>query len=61
MVKYSETARLLNSERSPRPRMRPVVDLLQLCGGELRVALRGGEALVAEKLLDGAQVGAFLQ
>jgi hypothetical protein len=41
--------------------MRPVVDLLQLCGGELRVAVRGGEALVAEKLLDGAQVGAFLQ
>jgi hypothetical protein len=38
-----------------------IVDALHLAGGELGVALRGGEALVAEHLLDGAQVGAFLQ
>jgi len=44
-----------------RPRMRPVVDHFQLRSGELRVALCGGEALVAEQLLDGAQVGAFFQ
>ena len=33
----------------------------QLRGGELRVALGGGEPLVAEQFLDGAQVGAFFQ
>ena len=34
--------------------MGPVVDLGQLCGCELGVTLGGGEALVAEQLLDGA-------
>ena len=29
--------------------------------GELRVSLRGGEALVAEHFLDSAQIGAFLK
>jgi len=38
-----------------------VVDLGELGGGELGVALGGGEALVAEQLLDGAEVGAFFQ
>ena len=34
-------------EHLPRPGMRAVVDDGELRGGELRVALRGGEALVA--------------
>ena len=33
----------------------------ELGGGELGVALGGGEALVAEQFLDGAEVGAFFQ
>ncbi len=37
------------------------VDLLDLRDGELGVALRGAEALVAEELLDGAEVGALLK
>ena len=41
--------------------MRAVVDLRQLRSGELRVTLRGGEALVAEQLLNGAEVGAFFK
>ena len=41
--------------------MRPVVDLRQLRGGQLRVALRSGETLVAEQFLNSAQVRAFLQ
>jgi hypothetical protein len=45
----------------PGPRMRPVVDLCQLCSSQLRIALCGGESLVAEQFLDGAKVGAFLQ
>jgi hypothetical protein len=43
------------------PWVRAVVDLGQLRGGQLRVALGGGEAFVAQQLLDGAEVGAFLQ
>ena len=38
-----------------------VVDRGQLGGGELGVALGGGEALVAEQLLNGAQIGAFFE
>ena len=34
--------------------MRAVVDLGQLRSGELRVALGGGETLVAEQFLNGA-------
>jgi hypothetical protein len=41
--------------------MRPIVHHRQLHSGELRIALRGGKPLVAEKLTDGAQVGAFFQ
>ena len=44
-----------------RPRMRPVVHLRQLRRGELRIALRGGEPLVAQQFLNRAQVGAFFQ
>ena len=36
------------SARLPRPWVRSVVDHRQLRGGELRVALGGGEALVAQ-------------
>jgi hypothetical protein len=38
-----------------------VIDRGDLAEGELGVALGGGEALMAEKLLDGAEIGAFLQ
>ena len=38
-----------------------VVDLFELRGGELGVALGGGESLVAEQFLDGAEVGAFFK
>ena len=38
-----------------------IVDLRKLRGCELRVALCGREALVAQQFLDGAQVGAFFQ
>ena len=41
--------------------MRAVVDLGYLADGELRVALRGRQALVAEQFLDSAQVGALFQ
>jgi hypothetical protein len=41
--------------------MRLVVDLQHMLHRKLRVALRGGQALVAEQLLNGAQVGAFFQ
>jgi len=33
----------------------------ELCGGELGVALCGGEAFVAKEFLDGAEVGAFFE
>ena len=38
-----------------------VVDLEHVLDGELGVALSSGEALMAQHLLNGAQVGAFLQ
>ncbi len=41
--------------------MGAVVDLLELAGSELGVALRGGEALVAEEFLDGAKVGSLFK
>ena len=41
--------------------MRPVVDLRQLCGGQLRIALRRRKPLVAQQFLNGAQVGALFK
>ena len=41
--------------------MRLIVDLQHVLHGELRVALGGREALVAEEFLNGAQVCAFFQ
>src|SRR5437868_5769697 len=41
--------------------MGAVVDVRDVLDGKLRIALRGGKALVAKKFLDGAQVGALLQ
>ena len=41
--------------------MGAVVDGGELRGGELGVALGGGEALVAEQFLNGAEVGAFFE
>ncbi len=41
--------------------MGAVVDLLELGGGELSVALRGGEAFVAEEFLDGAEIGSLFK
>jgi hypothetical protein len=38
-----------------------IVHMEHVFDGELGVALRGGEALVAEHLLDGAQVSTFLE
>ena len=45
----------------PRPGMGAVVNLLQLRGGQLGIALRGGKPLVAEQFLYGAQVRALFQ
>src|SRR6516164_4451420 len=42
-------------------RMRLVIDVDQLLDGDLGVLLRGGEAGVAEHLLDSSQVSAFGQ
>ena len=36
-----------------------VVDVHQLANGSVGVLLRGGERLMAEKLLDGAKIGAI--
>src|SRR5437867_13350446 len=44
-----------------RPRMRGVVSPDELLGRDVRVLLGGREALVAEQLLDRAQVGARVQ
>ena len=44
-----------------RPRMRLVVNLQHMLHRQLRIALRGSEAFVAEQFLNGAQVGAFFQ
>jgi len=41
--------------------MRLIVDVHHVLDGELGVALRGGQALVAEEFLDGAQVGSLFQ
>ena len=41
--------------------MRAAVDLDELRGIDVRVALRGAQARVAEQLLNGAQVGAAFQ
>src|SRR5579863_7701754 len=41
--------------------MSAVVDLGELGGGELGVTLGGGETLVAQQFLDGAEVGAFFE
>ena len=49
------------SAQLARPRMRLVVDLRQLRGGQLRVALRRREPLVAEQFLNRTQVSAFFQ
>ena len=57
---YTETSSDSDSPL-PRPWMRSVVDHGQLRSGQLRVALGGGEALVAEQFLNRAQVGAFFQ
>src|SRR6266567_7102718 len=46
---------------SLRSRMRLIVYRQQMLHRKLRVSLRGRESLMAEHLLDGAQVGAFLQ
>ena len=45
----------------PAPRVRLPVDLQQLRGVDVRVALRRAQARVPEQLLDRAQVGAALQ
>src|ERR1700733_4402044 len=42
-------------------RMRLIVDRHHVLDGELCVALRGGEALVPEEFLNGAQVGPFVE
>src|ERR1700677_121679 len=44
-----------------RPWVGAIVDLRQLRSRQLRVALRGGEALMAEQLLNGAQVGPLFE
>ena len=49
------------SGKSPRPGMSLVVHRQNVFHGKLRVTLRGGEPLVPEHLLNGAQVRAFLQ
>src|SRR5208283_3966622 len=41
--------------------MRLIINLQHMFHRQLGVTLRGGEALVAEKLLNGAQISAFLQ
>ena len=41
--------------------MRPVVDLRQLRGGQLRVALRSRQPLMTQQLLYRAKIGAFFQ
>src|SRR5713226_9673904 len=43
------------------PRMGLIVDLKYVLDGKLSVALSGGKTLVAEHLLNRAQVSAFLQ
>ena len=49
------------AERSARAGMGAVIDLGQLRGGELGVALGCGKALVAQQFLYGAQVGALFK
>jgi hypothetical protein len=44
-----------------RPWMRPIVDLRQLCSGQLCIALRRGEPLMPQQFLDGAQICSLLQ
>lgn len=44
-----------------RSRMRAVIHLHHVLHRKLRVALGGGEALMAEKFLNGAQIGALLE
>lgn len=44
--------------RTLRVRVRFVVNLHQLANGGMRVALCGGERLVAEQFLDGAEIRA---
>src|SRR5881296_752685 len=51
------TARMVVA-RSSGPRVRAVIGVHQPAEVDVRVALGGGEARVAEQLLDGAQVGA---
>ena len=43
------------------PRVCSVIHIHHMLHGELRVSLRGGKPLVAQHLLDRAQVGALLQ
>ena len=50
-----------DSDRLFCTRMGSVVHLGYLPHGELGVALRGGEALVAKQLLNGAQIGSLFQ
>jgi hypothetical protein len=38
-----------------------VIDLQEMTGGKLGITLGGGEAFVAQKFLDGAQIRTFLE
>jgi len=61
-LQITEVSGLLRTENlSLGSGMGLVVDLEHVFDGELRVALSGGEPLVPQHLLYGAQVGAFLQ
>ena len=52
---------LLDERESFGPRMCLIVDLQHMLGRKLRIALGGGEALVAQEFLNRAQIGAFFQ
>src|SRR5438046_9247801 len=54
---WCRTARMVVARRSG-PRVRAVIGVHQPAEVDVRVALRGGEARVAEELLDGTQIGA---
>src|SRR2546430_17206737 len=54
---WCRTARMVVARRSG-PRVRAVIGVHQPAEVDVRVALRGGEARVAEEVLDGTQIGA---